>query len=85
MRRLPADRLLPGEADVALGRLVDAGDHVEDGRLAGAVGPDHADDLALGDAQLELGQRAQAAERERQLVELEQSERQATYTTSTRR
>ena len=47
---------LAGEADVAVGRLVDAGDHVEDRGLAGAVGADHADDLALVDAEVELGQ-----------------------------
>ncbi len=41
------------EHDVALDRLVDAGDEVEERRLAGAVRPDHAHDLALVDMQVE--------------------------------
>jgi hypothetical protein len=38
---------LPVEEDVALVRRVEPRDHVERGRLAGAVRPDQADDLAL--------------------------------------
>ena len=43
-------------------RLVDAGDQVEERRLAGAVRADHADDLALVDVEVELGDDLQAAE-----------------------
>ena len=38
---------LAGELDLALVRRVEPGDHVERGRLAGAVRPDQADDLAV--------------------------------------
>ena len=60
------------EQDVALVGLVDAGDQVEERRLAGAVRADHADDLALVDVQVELGDDLQAAERERDAAQLEQ-------------
>ena len=72
---LAAEQRLPEEAHVAFSRLVDSGDHVEHGRLARAVGPDHADHFALVDAQLELGQRAQAAEGQGDAIELEDGRR----------
>ena len=43
-------------------RRVDAGHEVEEGRLASAVGPDHADDLVLVDDKVELGDHTQPAE-----------------------
>src|ERR1700728_4881348 len=70
MRRPPGYRLA-GEDDVTIVGAVHAGDQVEDGRLAGPVGPDHADDLPVADLQLQLGQRAQAAERQREAVKHE--------------
>ena len=47
--------LEPAKTDVAVGGLVDARDEVEQRRLAGAVRPDHADDLALVDVEVEAG------------------------------
>ena len=51
--RLEADDAALVEQDVAVVGLVDARDQVEERRLAGAVRADHADDLALGDVQVE--------------------------------
>ncbi len=51
------------EQDVALVGPVDARDEVEQRGLAGPVRPDHADDLALVDVQVELVDHLQAAER----------------------
>ena len=48
VRPQPGDPLA-AEADLARGRRVDAGDDVEDRRLAGAVRADQREDLALGD------------------------------------
>ena len=45
VRRLAGD-VVAVEDDLARGRLVDAGEHVEERRLAGAVRPDQADDRA---------------------------------------
>ena len=42
---------LAGELDLALVRRVEPGDDVEGRRLAGAVRPDQADDLTLGDVE----------------------------------
>ena len=57
--------LSPAKTDLAVVRLVDAGDQVEERRLAGAVRADHADDLALVDVQVEVGHDLEAAERQR--------------------
>ena len=65
-RLRPSSRMSP-----AIG-LVDAGDQVEERRLAGAVRPDHADDLALVDVQVEVVDHLQAAERHRDPRQLEQ-------------
>ena len=55
--------LVPSKRIVARVGRVDAGDQVEERRLAGAVGADHADDLVLVDVQVELVRcSAQAAE-----------------------
>ena len=58
-------QLVDGEAvegDAALVDLVEAGDAVEEGRLAGAVGPDDADDGALVDGEVQGIDGQQAAE-----------------------
>ena len=47
--------LLPSKQDVAARRVVDARDQVEERRLAGAVRPDDADDLAFVDVEVEVG------------------------------
>ena len=62
----PSKRMSPSS-----GR-VDAGDEVEERRLAGAVRADHADDLVLVDVQVEVGDHLQAAERLRDALQLEQ-------------
>src|SRR4029079_8403210 len=80
---LEAADALTREPDVALGRLVDAGDEVEQRRLARAVRPDHAHDLALVDVEVELRHARETAERHRDLLEFEQ--RCAGHTISTRR
>src|SRR5437870_3543020 len=61
MRRLARD-VLAGEHDAAARRLVDAGQHVEEGRLAGAVGPDQADDRPLRDREVDVVYGDEAAE-----------------------
>ena len=64
-------RLLPGRSRLPSNRtspsvgVVDAGDDVEHGRLAGAVRPDQREDLALVDAELDVVQRDHAAEAHR--------------------
>ena len=50
------------EHDLAGGRRVGAGEHVEEGGLAGAVGPDQADDAAAGNGEVDVVARHQAAE-----------------------
>ncbi len=56
----------------ARGGLVDAGHDVEAGRLAGAVGPDEAEDLALVDVEADLVEGDDATEAQRDGVDLEQ-------------
>src|ERR1700730_11732152 len=48
--------------DVAAGRLVEAGDEVEHGRLTGAIGSDHGEDLAGLDGQVQVVDRDQSTE-----------------------
>ena len=48
-QRLRAAAVAAVERDLALGRDVQAGEAVEEGRLAGAVRADQTDDLALAD------------------------------------
>ena len=62
----------PSSVMSPLVRVVDAGDQVEERRLAGAVRPDHRDDLALLDVHVEVGDDLQPAERERDALQLEQ-------------
>ncbi len=61
--RAQPDDALARRSGCRRSRRVDAGDHVEQRGLAGAVRADHADDLVLVDVEVELVQRAQAAER----------------------
>ena len=70
--RLESLDALAGEHDVSVGRLVDAGDQVEERRLPGAVRADHADDLALVDVEVEIVDDREAAERHRDAAQLEQ-------------
>ena len=78
--RLEAEQRLALEPDVAGVGLVDAGDEVEERRLAGAVRPDHADDLALVDVQVELVDAREPAEALRDALELEQRRHQTIST-----
>src|SRR4029079_2652299 len=79
--RLEPDDASAVEGDRARLRSIDAGDEVEERRLAGAVRPDHAHDLALVDVEVEPVDHAQAAEGERDALQLEQRHQ----TISTRR
>ena len=63
------------DVDLPLGRLVDAGEHVEDRRLAGAVRTDQADQLVRLDGEIEMRHRRQAAEADRDVLRVEQSVR----------
>ena len=60
------------EVDGALGRLINAGDKVEDGRFARAVRADEADEFALADAQVQLRNSREPAEADRHAIELKQ-------------
>ena len=51
-----------GKVDLTGGRVVDPGDDVEERRLARAVRPDEADDRLLGDRELDVVDRDEAAE-----------------------
>ena len=82
--RLEADDAAPFEEDVACGRLVDAGDEVEERRLAGAVRADHADDLSLAHVDVEPVDDREAAERHRDVAQLEQACGRGAHTISTR-
>ncbi len=53
VRRL-ARHVLAAELDLPGGRLVDAGEHVEERRLAGAVRADQAGDRAFGDREVDV-------------------------------
>src|SRR5207249_3933184 len=61
VRRLAGD-LGAVEDDVPGRRLVDAGEHVEEGRLAGPVRPDQAHDRLLGHGELDVVHGDEAAE-----------------------
>ena len=66
------DDRLPGERDRAFARLEQAGDDVEEGRLAGPVGADEAHDGALGDVEVDGSHRDEAAEPLRDPARIEQ-------------
>ena len=55
-----------------LGRLVEAGDAVEDGRLAGAVGADERGDVAAADRERQVAHGDEAAEAHGQVLDDEQ-------------
>ena len=66
-RMRPADQLVPAastevEGDATGRGAIEPGDQVEDGGLAGAVGPDQPDDLPLLDPEVQVLDGAQAAE-----------------------
>src|SRR5205085_1607816 len=77
------DDALTLEPDVAGVGPVDPGHEIEDGRLAGAVRPDQADDLALADLDVETVDHLQASEGERHVSQLEEGS--VAHTISTRR
>ena len=58
----PGDARLPLEVDLSCRRIVDAGDDVEERGLAGSIGADQADDRLLGDREVDVIDREQAAE-----------------------
>jgi hypothetical protein len=62
--RRQAHEVAAGEEDLAPVGPVDARDHVEERRLAGAVGADHADDLAFAHDEVEVTEHLQTPERE---------------------
>ncbi len=59
-------------ADSTGGGCVEAGDAVEEGRLAGAVRADDPDDLPLVDAQVDVAQGLHAAEADVDVARLEE-------------
>jgi hypothetical protein len=69
--RLEPEQRLVLEEDVAVVRPVHAGDEVEERRLAGAVRADDADDLTLGDVQVEILDHGEPAEALRDVPQLE--------------
>src|SRR3954468_8739927 len=54
------DDVVPGDASGALGRGQECGEHQDRGRLAGAVGPQEAVDLARRDLEVDSVDRARA-------------------------
>ncbi len=73
VRRQPGQLVLSvGEQDLAAGRGMQAGDGVEKRGLAGAVRPDQAEDLALGQGQVDVAKGLQTAKALRQPAGLEQ-------------
>jgi hypothetical protein len=65
------------ERNLAGGRLVVAGNDVEQRRFAGAVRTDNAEDFALVDGEGHVGDRSQAAEAFGQIVDLKKVSHQA--------
>src|SRR5208337_3843720 len=68
-----------GEREAALRRLVEAGDAVEHGRLAGAVRPDQRGDVAAASGEGEGVDRDQAAEPHGEVFDCEQRARQPVH------
>src|SRR5205085_1016492 len=60
--RRAACEVLAVEDDAAVSRLVDAGDHVEEGRLPGAVRADQAEDRTARDDEVDVVDRHEPAE-----------------------
>ncbi len=69
----------PWNEQAAAGRLVDAADEVEDGALARAVGADDGEDLALRHIEGDAVDGLDAAERDGDVVGLEQGRRRALW------
>jgi len=63
------DQAFPVELHLAGRRFIDAGHQVEGGGFAGAVGADQADQLALVDFHVEVGDRFQPAKLFGQLID----------------
>ena len=72
MVRPVSQQVVAVEADVAGGRIIDPADHVEDRRLAGAVGADEADDLVLPDVDRHSGESLDAAKTLRDVAQRQQ-------------
>ena len=73
MRRQPGQVVLAvGEQDPTPGRRMQAGHGVEEGRLAGPVRADQAEDLTLGKGEVEVAKGLQPAEALRQAAGLQQ-------------
>src|SRR5262245_15500785 len=70
--RAPAIDTFPCQADLARIRAIDAGNQIEAGRLAGAVGTDQTDDLSRGYVEAHLLHGLEAAEALRHAADLEQ-------------
>src|SRR3989442_5383077 len=71
--RLEAQERAPAEADLSRVRRQETGEQIEGRRLAGAVGPDEAEHLALGQREVETGDGVDAAEVFRESARLEQA------------
>ena len=69
--RLQSVERRPAIADGAVGRIQKAGDDVEGRGLAGAVGPDQADDLALADRKIHVRERNEPPEMHGDLLDLQ--------------
>ena len=71
LRRRPVGRTLPGEEDVAFLRAQQAGQHPEEGGLAGTVGSDEPDDARRRDRHAHIAQRDEAPEPHRDVASLD--------------
>jgi hypothetical protein len=72
IRREP-DQALSLEMEVSLIRLVDTGDTIEQGGLAGTVRPDNGQDLVFLDFKIDSGQGLDSPEAHKELVDLQKS------------
>jgi len=66
-----SEEVVAAEHDSAARGRVEAGDHVEHGRLARAVGADQREDLPIADLEAQLAQRGEAAEADREVLDTE--------------
>ena len=70
--RVLAGDVLAVQDDVALGRLVNTGEHVKYGGLAGTVGADQTIEVAFLNGKIQLGNGLQAAESNTQVAYFQQ-------------
>ena len=84
-RKISSRRAVAMQGEPAGTRLVEPGQAVEDGRLAGAVRPDDRGDLAPVGGERQIVDRDQPAEAHRQMLDLEQRGAAACRTRSPRR